>query len=693
VTVTAREWRLPWAPLHLHRYRGLAVVIGVFVVIFLGVTAASNRPLSYFDLQVLSSGSATLVLAAMGETVVILVGGFDLSVGAVISLVNVALATNMTPEPMTQVLLSVGALALGAMVGAFNGFFIAVMRLQPIVVTLATMFIVQGGTRLILDKPGGMIPPSLSAFLTGDVVPDVVPAAIVVLLVALGLWGAIKRTRLGTAIYAVGGDEEAATTRGVNVRLTKFLAYTIAGAYYGAAGLYISANSSGGDPLVGAPMLLQIFTAVVLGGTVLGGGRGGCLGTLFACFTLTTIINALLIFNVSAYYSTLVQSVILIGAVLAGSLERRGALATSLRMTLVQMRSILDHSAPRYLVGTERMLPAWALVSGADAPTARSPVHAAGLSWARRNAEILRLIWPAWALAVAAIAVTAAVYGSGLSTASYVNSLMVLTSFLAVLGLGQGAVILSGGLDLSIPWTITFAGVLLTGITAASPSTVAWAIPLVLAVGTLIGAVNGIGIALVGLPAIVMTLAMNGILQTASLVYSNATPVGEAPRSLQWFMTGRVGGLAPAAWSLIIFVILATLLLSRTTFGRRLYAVGNSQQAAQLSGIRVGSVLVAVYALSGLCSAVVGIMLSGFATMASLGMGDPFLLPSIAVVVVGGTLVTGGQGHYLGILGGCVLLTAISTLFAGTTLPQATRDIMLGVIVLIAILTLRERTP
>jgi ribose transport system permease protein len=99
-------------------------------------------------------------------------------------------------------------------------------------------------------------------------------------------------------------------------------------------------------------------------------------------------------------------------------------------------------------------------------------------------------------------------------------------------------------------------------------------------------------------------------------------------------------------------------------------------------------VLVAVYALSGLCSAVVGIMLSGFATMASLGMGDPFLLPSIPVVVVGGTLVTGGQGHYLGILGGCVLLTAISTLFAGTTLPQATRDIMLGVIVLIAIITL-----
>lgn len=83
-------------------------------------------------------------------------------------------------------------------------------------------------------------------------------------------------------------------------------------------------------------------------------------------------------------------------------------------------------------------------------------------------------------------------------------------------------------------------------------------------------------------------------------------------------------------------------------------------------------------------------MLAGFATMASLGMGDPFLLPSIAVVVVGGTLISGGQGHYLGILGGALLLTAISTLFAGTTLPPATREIILGIIVLVAIIALRE---
>ena len=690
MTAKATSPRSLFHTIVLPRHRGLTVAVVVFGVIFLAVSALSKGPLSYFDLQFLSSGSATLALAAMGETIVVLVGGFDLSVGAVISLVNVVLATNMAPDLATEVFFSIAALVLGAAVGAFNGFFIAVMRLQPIVVTLATMFIAQGLTLLILNKPGGAIPPALSAFFTGDAVPNLIPAAIVVLVGALVVWGAIKRSRLGTAIYAVGGDEEAATARGINVTRTKFLTYTLAGIYYGAAGLYISASSSGGDPLVGAPMLLQIFTAVVLGGTAFGGGRGGCVGTLFASFTLATIINALLILNVAAYYSTLVQGALLIAAGLAGSLQRRGTLATAVRKALVHIRAIIDRSAPRYFSGTERTLAAGALALHVGMSKIRPSGQNIERSWAGRNAETLRIIWPAWALSALMIGVTAAIYGSGLSSVSYVNSLMVLASFLAVLGLGQGAVVISGGLDLSIPWTVTFTGVLLTGITSANPAAIAWAIPFVLAIGALIGAANGIGVVVLGLPAIVMTLAMNGIIQAVALVYSNGTPTGVAPVSLQWFMTGKLVGLAPSAWALIIFAIFATLLLSRTTFGRRLYAVGNSQEAARLSGVGTGRVLIGVYALSGLCSAIVGVMLAGFATMASLGMGDPFLLPSIAVVVVGGTLISGGQGHYLGILGGALLLTAISTLFAGTTLPPATREIILGIIVLVAIIALRE---
>ena len=142
---------------------------------------------------------------------------------------------------------------------------------------------------------------------------------------------------------------------------------------------------------------------------------------------------------------------------------------------------------------------------------------------------------------------------------------------------------------------------------------------------------------------------------------------------------------------MVAFVIFAVVFLSRTSFGRRVYGIGNGVRVAQLSGIAVGRTLVGVYVLSAVCSALVGILLTGFSGQASLGMGDDYLLPSIAVVVVGGALITGGRGHYLGMLGGVLLLTALQTLLAGTTLPYATRAIIYGVVVLGAVIALRDR--
>jgi len=218
-----------------------------------------------------------------------------------------------------------------------------------------------------------------------------------------------------------------------------------------------------------------------------------------------------------------------------------------------------------------------------------------------------------------------------------------------------------------------------------------WAVPLILVLGAAIGVVNGFGVVGLGLPPIVITLATNGILQGIALVYSNGTPAGFAAPSVRWLMTGRLFGTTPIIWVLALFVVGATILLGRTGFGRRIYAVGNSARVAFLSGVNVGSTLVSAYVLSGLCAAVVGMLLAGFNGQASLGMGDEFLLPSIAVVVVGGTLITGGRGHYLGMIGGVLLLTALQTLLAGTTLPHAMRDIIFGLVVLGAVLALRDR--
>ncbi|HEX3984108.1 MAG TPA: ABC transporter permease, partial [Acidisoma sp.] len=116
-------------------------------------------------------------------------------------------------------------------------------------------------------------------------------------------------------------------------------------------------------------------------------------------------------------------------------------------------------------------------------------------------------------------------------------------------------------------------------------------------------------------------------------------------------------------------------------------------RVARLSGVNVGRTIIGVYVLSALCASLVGIMLAGFSGQASLGMGDDYLLPSIAVVVVGGTLITGGRGHYLGMVGGVLLLTALQTLLAGTTTPPAIREILYGAVVLAAVIALRERAP
>ncbi len=579
--------------------------------------------------------------------------------------------------------MGLAGLGIGGAIGAFNGFFVAFVRLQPIVVTLSSMFIVQGLTLLIRDKPGGAIPPGFSAFLTGDAVPNLVPASVVVLGAGVAVWLLVKNSRLGVALYAVGSDKDAATATGVAARSVLFSSYVLAGLFYGAAGDFISAQTSSADPLIGRPMLLQVFTAVVLGGTVLGGGRGGAVGSLVGAYILAIIVNILLVLDVSAYYSSVVEGAILILAVLAGSLGRYSPPTEAVRFLLGRVHGRRERPRPGE----------WSLPLSRPVLPNPSACETAPASWWERNRRTLRYVLPSYAGLVVVLVATELVYGGALTNLRYYNSLLVLSSFLVILALGQGAAILTGGLDLSLPWMIALIGIVTAGLIHGSDAATIWVVPFGLGLGVALGALNGTGIVALGLPPIVMTLAMNGILQGAALVYSGGTPAGFASPAERWFMTGSLAGATPVVWFMVLFVLFAVVLLTRTSFGQRIYAVGNSPLVARLSGVGVGSTLIGVYALSGFCAALVGILLSGFSGQASLGMGDDYLLPSIAAVVVGGTLITGGRGHYAGMLGGVLILTALSTLLAGTTLPNAVRDIIFGLVVLTAVLALRERGP
>jgi ribose transport system permease protein len=153
-----------------------------------------------------------------------------------------------------------------------------------------------------------------------------------------------------------------------------------------------------------------------------------------------------------------------------------------------------------------------------------------------------------------------------------------------------------------------------------------------------------------------------------------------------------LGGQVPTIIVILaIFTTLGVLLLNATVFGRQVYAVGSNRRAAYLSGVPVNRIVVSVYALSGVCAAIAGIMVSAYSNQSYLGMGDPYLLLSLAAVVVGGSAILGGRGYYLGTLAGAILLTEVSTILSGTNLPDAVKQIVYAVIILGAVLLTRQQ--
>ena len=402
---------------------------------------------------------------------------------------------------------------------------------------------------LVLKFPGGEMPWDFSLVFTGDVITEGLPAPVVVLAVAILFWLLLKNTRIGTGIYAIGSDAGSAEANGVDVRRTRFLTFTFAGMCYGAAGLFITANMGGGDPLIGAKMLLQIFAAVVLGGTLIGGGRGGAVGTIFGALTLTVVVNIFLVLGVRTYYTPIVEGVILLIAVLGFSLGRDSPVVEITRFWRATLRALQESSLPSKL----RVVGEPIRLGGPDPPAGGAGTVA--VPWLDRHRAVLRFAVPAYLIYIVILGVTIGIFGGDFSPLAYLNAMLILTAFLAILGLGQGTVIITGGLDLSVPWTMTFPAIVVTTLCNGVDAPAVWVIPAALGIGIAIGFLNGMTIVLFGLSPIIVTLAMNGILEGVSLLFSSGAPIGKAPPALAWFVTGRIAGIAPIGWFLIAFVV------------------------------------------------------------------------------------------------------------------------------------------
>jgi ribose transport system permease protein len=273
---------------------------------------------------------------------------------------------------------------------------------------------------------------------------------------------------------------------------------------------------------------------------------------------------------------------------------------------------------------------------------------------------------------------------------SEVNTIVILASFLIVVAFGQGLVILLGGLDLSIPALITIGGVLTTTWIGTSGGATWLLFPVILSICACIGAISGAGIALLGIPPFIMTMASGIIVASSALGYTAGSPRGAAPAVLLALMKSQVLGVS---WVVIFTLMLAALgavIQGRTAFGRRLMAIGSNARAAILAGVPTRTYTILAYAASSLTAGLAGMMLVGYASGATLRMGDAYLLPSIAAVVVGGSSILGGRGSFVSTIGGALLLTTLGIVIAALGVRQGWRTVIEGCTILIALLLLRE---
>lgn len=293
-------------------------------------------------------------------------------------------------------------------------------------------------------------------------------------------------------------------------------------------------------------------------------------------------------------------------------------------------------------------------------------------------------------LAAIALFVIGDIVHPGFARPDSIAAVLVIASFVGLVAAGQTFVILTGGIDLSVPWVLNGAAILLVTSSLGQDSRALYALVLALGMGALVGMVNGLVIAFIGVPAVVMTLAMNGIVEGLTLGLSGGFTCNAcgsyAPPVIQAAVNGHVLGIPADLFVWLAVIVVVSAVLGFTTFGRRTYAVGNNARASFLAGVNVRLVTVVLYMLSGVFAALAGVLLVAFGGQATLGMGNPYLFQSIAAVVIGGVYILGGRGSYLGTAAGAVTLVALVSVLLAMNMPQYGRSIIYGVVILVLLL-------
>lgn len=296
------------------RLRGEEFVVSlvpyvVLLVLVVWLAILEPRSVDINQIHVIVNLTMPLILISMGQTMTILTGGLDLSVGGVLSLVSIITALNMN-TPQQAVTTTIIVIGLSWIPGFLNGLLIVYGGIQPFIATLSTWFILGGLALYIRNSPGGVIDPSLAFLSNGRIAGIPISIVFLVLSALFGIW--FQRTRLGYEIQGIGSDKEAAFHSGVKVKRVEILAYIMCSVLTTLGAIILAGQSLSGDPRVGDGYILPSFAAAAIGGARLSGGWASLVGSIVGALAISYLISVTYAYRMPGQWALIFQALLLI---------------------------------------------------------------------------------------------------------------------------------------------------------------------------------------------------------------------------------------------------------------------------------------------------------------------------------------------------------------------------------------------
>lgn len=299
------------------------IAFGILLLLFVTFLLIHPGRISDSLFATWANQGAGLAFVAVGQTLVVLTSGIDMSIGSIFALSNCLASVFLNGNPSHLILAIVIVLGAGLLCGLLNGIVIAYMRIQPIILTIATGAIYYGIALFIRPIPGGSVSEALSNALTYSVFH--VPTSLLLIVGALLLfWALMKPTKLYVGIYAIGSSEKSAFMSGVKVRLSKIAAYMFSGLFAAFGGLFLSLQTLSGDATIGLSYTLNSVAATVIGGTALAGGVGGIFGSVVGSYVLRTLKSIMFFAGIAPMAQPLFEGIVLMCALSIGSIRLLG---------------------------------------------------------------------------------------------------------------------------------------------------------------------------------------------------------------------------------------------------------------------------------------------------------------------------------------------------------------------------------